>query len=150
MSTSKGTLVRPDLARAQESADREVWRAQLEAIPTWLIRETLDQRRFTAPDPVIRLPGLVGDPVGSLVVFGTDEYQLTGRMMEVLYTLAQATAAGWRRLQPDVLATRVYRGFDREGALQNLHPAISTLNRRIPGLLLMTERRGLGYGRARR
>lgn len=138
-------------ASARTEGDLAVWRAQLEAMPTWVIRGALDERRLTVPNPVVRLPGLVVDPVGRRVVWRGQEHFLTGRMMEVVHVLAQARQRGYRRLPTEVVALRVWRGFDRASARTNLRVAVSQqLNKRVPGLVLTPGRRrpGVGYGLA--
>lgn len=116
-------------------AGANYWRGQLGGVPTWALEAELE-RRGDAPaqDRVVRLPGLTVDPVQGLVTWRGDDYVVGGRRMEVLYGLATARRDGFRRLRQEVLAHRIWLGFDAEEAKQNLRVTAMYLRKQFPGL----------------
>lgn len=127
--------------------ERVTWTRRLSGVPDWALREEL-MRRGEEPDQdqAVRLPGLVVDPVGGEVVWHGVSYAVTGRTMEVLYALALAHAAGRRGVRSNVLAARVFVGFDHRDAIASLRTYITQTRRRIPGLLPMSSSGGGAYG----
>jgi len=112
------------------------WTARLRGVPDWALREELARRGAEADtEAAVHLPGVTVDPVAGQLVWRGDAYLVGGRAMEVLYALALAHAAGRRQVRTDVLAGRVFRGWERDGALKSLRTTIHDLRRRFPGLL---------------
>lgn len=117
----------------------QIGRAEL----TQLVDEV---RRRGAAEPegpaVVRLPGLVVDPIASTVHWRGETMHLGGRNMEVLYALAVTRYQGRRLLQPAALASKVWRGWPPDSSLPCLRVAVSQIRKVLPGLIASKPRFG--------
>jgi hypothetical protein len=111
------------------------WRRQAAELPLWILEDELAARGRRGGEAVVRLPGLVVDPVASLLIWNGVPRTVCGRRMEVLHALAQARAAGRERVRPDVLARAVFRGFALRDAVASVRTYASYLYHEIPGLV---------------
>ena len=112
--------------------------------PTWAIEEELAKRRWVPNDRLLRLPGLVVDPVGIRVVWRGESYDVTGRMMEIVYELALSKKSGYYRIPAKHVCVKVWGAGD-EAALANFRCTVLYIRRRLPGLLLPSDGKA-GYG----
>jgi hypothetical protein len=127
------------------------WRRQAAELPLWVLEEELAERGRRSGEAAVRLPGLVVDPVASVLIWNGSRRTVCGRRMEILYALAQARAAGRERVRLDVLARAVFRGFALRDAEASVRTYASYLYHEIPGLVHGPGRGkggkvGQGYG----
>jgi hypothetical protein len=111
------------------------WRRQAAELPLWILEEELAHRGRRSGEAAVRLPGLVVDPVASLLTWNGSTRTLCGRRMEIVYALAQARAAGRERVHRNVLAQAVFRGFALRDAVASLRTYACYLYHEIPGLV---------------
>lgn len=116
------------------------WQQQVRRTPTWALKEELARRevvpaRDSSTGSVVQLPGIVVDPVGSVVRWRGEEYALSGRRMEVLYALASARQKGCRRLRCKWIAEAIFRDWEEEGGRRNVRMKVTLLRKQFPGLI---------------
>ena len=115
----------------------------LTAVSTATLQAELARR---PNERVIDLPGLRVDPIASVVEFRGKSYELRPRDVELVYAMARERLRGRKRLYARELAHLVWSGFEVEAALSNLRVTIAHVHQQIPGLILHSGHRGLGYG----
>jgi DNA-binding response OmpR family regulator len=123
-------------------------RVALAQAPLWALERELASRRFRPKDTAVTFGDLTVDPVHSCVTWGHDAYRVRGRQMEVVYALAVARRRGYFRVPGVDLAQSVWRGMDAHTACTNLRSYVNALNKRIPGLVLLSGTGRVGYGLA--
>lgn len=125
--------------------ERTNWTTRLAGVPDWALREELQRRGEEADtDQAVHLPGLTVDPVAGQVVWRGERHRVGGRAMEIVYALALAHQQGRRRVRSDLLAARVFRGWDQAAARASVNVTLSNLHDRLPGLAVTERLRGAG------
>lgn len=113
----------------------------LEGIPTAVLQAELARRQ----PKVLILPGLVVDTVNHCIEYQGQRHRLIGRCMQVVEILAAAHLRGQWRVPSREFAMRFMPSDDVESALYNLRATITYVNKRVPGLILLSAGYG-GYG----